>query len=92
MADAEKLAAIFKLLSVDSRVRIVQLLRQRSLCVTEITARLGITRPATSQHLSLLRNAGLVKALKRGFFVYYHLDTKKMSLLRKAANERLKTD
>ncbi len=89
MADAEKLARIFRLLSADARVRIVQLLKRRSLCVTELTSQLGITRPATSQHLGLLRNAGIVKALKRGFFVYYYLDKKKMSLLSKAANELL---
>jgi len=90
MTNAEKLAQIFKLLSVDTRVRIVQLLRRRSLCVTELTSKLGITLPAASQHLKLLRDAGVVKTLKRGFFVYYYLDKRKMSLLRKAASELLR--
>lgn len=92
MADPEKLAQIFRLLSVDARVRIVQLLGRRSSCVTELTSQLGITRPATSQHLKILRDAGLVKNRKRGFFVYYYLDKKKLSLLRKAANELLEID
>ncbi|MHC4619662.1 MAG: ArsR/SmtB family transcription factor [Planctomycetota bacterium] len=92
MADPEKLAQIFKLLSVDARVRIVQLLARRPFCVTELTSQLGITLPATSQHLKILRHAGLVKSQKRGFFVYYYLDKKKMSLLRKAANELLDVD
>ena len=92
MTNAENLAQIFKLLSVDARVRIVQLLRRRSLCVTKLTSQLGITRPATSQHLRLLRNAGVVKTLKRGLFVYYYLDRKRMSLLRKAANDLLRVE
>jgi DNA-binding transcriptional ArsR family regulator len=89
MNKAETLAEIFKLLSVDARVRILQILRQKSLCVTELTSRLGITRPATSQHLRLLRNAGIVKTQKRSYFVYYRLDRKKLLLLKKAAGELL---
>jgi len=89
MTKSETLAEIFKLLSVDARVRILQLLKQRSLCVTELTSQLGMTLPATSQHLRLLRNAGIVKTQKQGFFVYYYLDKKKMSLLKKATGELL---
>jgi len=89
MTKTETLAEIFKLLSVDARVRILQLLKQESLCVTELTSQLGMTLPATSQHLRLLRNTGIVKPQKRGLFVYYHLDRKKMSLLKKVTDEFL---
>ena len=89
MTKTKTLAEIFKLLSVDARVRILQLLSRRSLCVTELTSQLGITLSATSQHLRLLRNAGIVKTQKQSFFVYYHLDKKKMSLLNKAVGKLL---
>jgi len=92
MIKAETLAEIFKLLSVDARVRILQLLKRRSLCVTELTSQLGMTLPATSQHLRILRNAGIVKTQKRGLFVYYHLDKKKMSRLKKATSELLRIE
>jgi len=92
MTDAQKLADTFKLLSDGPRVRILQILRRRSLCVTELTSQLGISRPATSQHLRLLRNAGVVKPIKRGLFTYYLLDRKKVLLLRKAANELLSVE
>ena len=46
MTKTETLAEIFKLLSVDARVRILQLLKQESLCVTELTSQLGITLPS----------------------------------------------
>jgi len=92
MTKAETLAKIFKLLSVEARVRVLQLLKRRSLCVTELTSQLGITLSATSQHLRILRNAGIVKTQKRGFFVYYRLDKKKMSLLKKAASGLLSVE
>ena len=92
MTRTETLAEIFKLLSVDARVRILQLLSRKSLCVTELTSQLGITLSATSQHLGLLRNAGIVKTQKQGFFVYYHLDKKKISLLNSAVVELFKIE
>jgi DNA-binding transcriptional ArsR family regulator len=92
MTDAQKLADTFKLLSDGPRVRILQILPRRSLCVTELTSQLGISRLATSQHLRLLRNAGVVKPIKRGLFTYYLLDRKKVLLLRKAANKLLSVE
>ncbi len=87
MVDAEKLAGVFKLLSVEARTRIVQVLKRRGMCVTELTSQLGITHSATSQHLRLLRNARLVKFQKRGFNVYYSLDVQNIERMHKAVSE-----
>ena len=84
MTDAEKLAGIFKLLSVAARVRIVQALKRRAMCVTELTSQLGISQQATSQHLRVLRDAGIIWFQKRGFHVYYSLDKRNMALMYKA--------
>ena len=84
MMDAEKLAGIFKLFSVEARVRIVQALKRRAMCVTEITSQLGITQEATSQHLRVLRDAGIVRFQKRGFHVYYSLNKQNMTAVYKA--------
>ena len=92
MADARKLAEIFKVLSVGARVRIVQLLKRRSLCVTEITSQLGITQAATSQHLRVLKDAGLVKFQKQGFHVYYHINKQSLARLDKATGELSRLD
>ena len=89
MAKAQTLAQVFKLLSDETRVRILQILKHRPLCVTELTSQLGITCSATSQHLRLLRQAGILKTIKQGPFVYNLPDKKKMSLLKKAADELL---
>jgi len=87
MVDAEKLAGTFKLLSVEARVLIVQVLKRRGMCVTELTSQLGITPSATSQHLRVLRDARIVKFQKRGFNVYYSLDVQNIDRMHKAVSE-----
>ena len=74
MTDAQKLARIFKALSVDTRVRMVQLLKDRALCVGALSARLDVTQGAVSQHLSILRDADLLVPEKRGYYVHYRLN------------------
>ena len=74
MGDPKELARLLKVLSVETRVRIVQLLKGRSLCVDALAARLGVTQGAVSQHLRFTRDAGLVIDGKRGYFVHYHLN------------------
>jgi len=87
MVDAEKLAGVFKLLSVEARIRIVQVLKRRAMCVTELTSQLGITQAATSQHLRALKDARLVKFQKRGFHVYYHLDVQNIARMHKTISK-----
>jgi DNA-binding transcriptional ArsR family regulator len=81
MAGAEKLARMFKLFSVEARVRIVQALKRRAMCVTEITSQLGVSQEAASQHLRVLRDAGIVKFQKRGLNVYYSLNKQNMAFM-----------
>jgi len=55
-------------------VRIVQLLQDQPLCVNALAARLGVTHSAVSQHLRVLREAGLVAPDRRGAWVHYRLN------------------
>jgi ArsR family transcriptional regulator len=64
---------LFKALASENRIRIVRALRERALCVGALAARLEMTESAISQHLQVLRRAGLVEADKRGNFVHYSL-------------------
>ena len=73
---AADLARIFKALSAETRVRIVQLLHGQPLCVNALAARLEVTHSAVSQHLRILREADLVVARKRGQCVHYRLNEK----------------
>ncbi|MBN2579667.1 MAG: winged helix-turn-helix transcriptional regulator [Pirellulales bacterium] len=89
MDDPKGLARILKVLSVDTRVRIVCLLKQRDLCVNALAARLDVTQAAVSQHLRVMRDAGLVVDEKRGLFVHYRLNEKTLATWREAIDRLL---
>lgn len=89
MIDAQKLARIFKILSVDTRIRIIQLLKDRALCVGALSAQIGITQGAVSQHLRVLRDADLVVAERRGYYIHYRLNEKVLAQWWKDVGEQL---
>lgn len=89
MADARQLARIFKALSVDTRVRIVLLLKERALCVNALAARLEVSPSAVSQHLRILRDADLVIPDKRGYYVHYELNSETLSRWRELVDDLL---
>ena len=89
MDDPKSLARILKVLSVATRVRIVQLLKGRALCVGALAARLDVTQGAVSQHLRIMRDAGLVIDEKRGYYVHYRLSEKTFAAWREAIGELL---
>ncbi|HOP39576.1 MAG TPA: metalloregulator ArsR/SmtB family transcription factor [Geobacteraceae bacterium] len=74
MVDPEKQARIFKVLSVGTRVRMIDLLKHRSLCVNALANALDITPAAISQHLRVLRDVDIVVANKQGYFVHYRVN------------------
>jgi len=68
-------AELFKVLSVESRIRIIELLKERGPTgVNELAEALGISPSAVSQHLKVLRLAGLVKGERKGYFLPYNVD------------------
>jgi ArsR family transcriptional regulator len=76
MDEIEELAETFKALSDPTRLRLVKLLSEGggALCVNALAQRLAVTQSAVSQHLRVLRQAGLVRGERRGSFVHYSLD------------------
>ncbi len=73
--DGTKQAELFKVLSVESRIRIIDLLKQKGpLGVNELSETLGITPSAVSQHLKILRYAGLVRSERKGYWLPYEID------------------
>ena len=70
-----KQAELFKVLAVDSRIRIIELLKQKGpLGANEMSERLGITPSAVSQHLKILKHAGLVRNERKGYWIPYEID------------------
>lgn len=68
-----QLTNIFKLLSDDTRLRILLLLYQEDLCVCEISGILNIPQPRVSQIFSKLRDLNLVSDERVEKFVFYSL-------------------
>ncbi len=68
------IAEINKVLSVNTRVKIIRLLSERAFCVGALSVRLGITPGAVSQHMRILKSAGLVVPEKKGYYVHYRLE------------------
>lgn len=64
---------LLKALSAPVRVAIVMLLSAGPRCVHELVDELGVAQPLVSQHLRVLRAAGLVAGQRQGREVAYHL-------------------
>lgn len=82
MTNAGRIARVFKVLSVETRVEMLEMLRSRSLCVNALAKSLGITPAAVSQHLRILRDADLVQAEKKGYFVHYRVNAEALARLK----------
>ena len=79
---------IFKVLSVETRVKIIELLKaQGPLGAKDIGATIGITTAAVSQHLKILKQAGLVRSERKGYWIPYSIDEKAMENCRQLLNE-----
>ena len=78
----QTLSDIFKQLGDDSRLRIFWLLCHCEECVVNLSAMVGMSSPAVSHHLKLLRAAGLIVNRREGKEVYYTAaDTQQAQLL-----------
>jgi DNA-binding transcriptional ArsR family regulator len=69
---------IFLVLADPSRRAIFTSLTRGEAAVKDLTARFDISQPAISQHLSALKDAGLVNSRRDGRFVYYRVDPRGM--------------
>ena len=66
-------AELCKVLTDPKRLLLIGALRGAERCVGELAEQIGMTLPNASQHLSVLRHAGLVAARREGTTVYYRL-------------------
>jgi ArsR family transcriptional regulator, arsenate/arsenite/antimonite-responsive transcriptional repressor len=65
---------LFKALSDPNRLRILNMLVEKDLCVCEITEILQLATSTVSKHLSLLRDADLILDFKEGRWINYSLN------------------
>ena len=97
MDTIETIAEIFKALSDPTRLRLIKLLNDcppgvcqgGPLCVNALAHQLGVSQSAVSQHLRVLKQAGLVRGSRNGNFMHYSVDTDGLQKYRDALEKTL---
>lgn len=85
LAAYEEAGQLLRALTAPVRLAVIDLLADHSYCVHELVDALDITQPLVSQHLRVLRGAGLVFSRRRGREVVYDLaDTHVAHIVRDA--------
>ena len=86
--DFDKVSGIFQLISDLTRLKIVWLLCHCEMCVNNIGVKVGMSSPAVSHHLRLLKQAGLIVSRREGKEMYYKLaETPEALLLHKSIDD-----
>lgn len=74
-------AYVFKIMSDETRLKIIKMLSQEKLCACHILEEFEITQPTLSYHMKLLVESGLVNNVKEGNLTRYSLDKDKIKEL-----------
>ena len=82
-------AKLFRGFADPSRLSILQALRNSERTVSELVQSTGLTQPNVSNHLSCLRDCGLVSLRQQGRFAYYSLSDDRVAKLLSLADELL---
>lgn len=86
----EEVSDSFALISDSTRLKIFWLLCHSEDCVVNIAAAVGMSSPATSHHLRVLKQAKLITSSKKGKEVHYKIaDTSEAELLHKSIDSLL---
>ncbi|SDK91394.1 ArsR/SmtB family transcription factor [Natronincola ferrireducens] len=69
----KQIVQIFKALGDETRLKILIILFRRKICAKGIAKHLDISEAAVSQHIKVLKEAGIIVGEKVGYFVHYDL-------------------
>ena len=84
------MAEVFKALGDPTRLRIIKMLASNpdsTLCVADLASKLGVTQPAASQHIRILKHVEILEPKKVGFRTYYYLNPQSLSKYRVNVDE-----
>jgi ArsR family transcriptional regulator len=90
-AEATELAEAFKALSDPVRLRLLNLIATSEggqACVCDLTGPVERSQPTVSHHLKVLRDAGLVASERRGTWVWYSVNARRLDDLRRVLARR----
>lgn len=84
----KKAALILRALNHKLRQQIVKFIDQeKKITVTEIYVHLRLEQSVASQHLAILRRAGIVKTERDGKFIYYSINPERISRIMKCVDD-----
>lgn len=86
-----QIQAMLKALSDKSRFKIIELLLQKNYCVRALSYKMGISESAVSQHIKVLKEAGLLVGNKCGYHVHYRVNKEVLHQLAKEIEELANT-
>lgn len=70
---------VFKALSDETRLKILIIISRKRICAKGIAKHLGISEASVSQHLKILKEAGIIVGIKMGYYVHYSLQESALS-------------
>jgi len=83
-----EISEMFKVLAVETRVKMLELLKtQGPLGAKEIARLLGISPAAASQHLKILKQSGLVRSERQGYWIPYAVNPETLEKYRRLLSE-----
>jgi len=86
----DRVAEIFKALGHPTRVKIIEYLSEGEKCVKDIWQELGIPQPTVSQHINILKEAGIISFRKEGVKTCYRIEMPIVVKIMKLLEEEVK--
>ena len=87
-SDLRKAVLVLRAVNHKLRQRVVDLLEENdSMTVTDIYIKLRLEQSVASQHLAILRRAGVVLTERQGKFIYYSLDKERLARISRLVEE-----
>src|SRR5690606_42009164 len=72
--DYKKLSQLFKVFSDETRLQVIDLVKNGDHCACTIINQLSITQPTLSHHLKVLSESNITKTSKKGNWKHHHID------------------
>ena len=90
LLNTKKAAMILRAVNHKLRQQMLKLIdEQGKMTVTELYLKLRLEQSVASQHLAILRKAGIVKTVRNGKFIYYSINTERLEELNEFVNSLL---
>lgn len=87
-SELRKAVLVLRAVNHDLRQAIISLLEKHSkLTVTDLYIKLRLEQSVASQHLAILRRAGVVDTERQGKYIYYSLDKERLSQISRLVDE-----